>query len=192
MYQIIFVGPPGSGKGTQAKKIAGALDLLHLSTGEMLREEVKKGTELGLSVASVLEQGSLVSDEMVLALIKARLDTSRGFILDGFPRTLDQAISLEHMLDSQGSKISHVIEFVVSDSEIKTRILRRQKETGRSDDTSDVIEKRLSMYHSLSDPLLELYRKQGKVVTINGVGDVELVFKIIMKTLGAQESVQIS
>jgi adenylate kinase len=193
MLNVVLIGPPGSGKGTQAQKIAEHWSLLHVSTGELLRDEVKKETPLGLSVASVLAQGLLVSDDIVLGLIRDRITSlsARGFLLDGYPRNIDQARELNSLLEEIARPITHVIEFIVSDEELISRIQGRQAVSGRSDDTGEVLRERLGVYGRYSIPVLEFYHEQSlgngkesiKFGRIDGVGSVDEVFSRIRSAL---------
>jgi adenylate kinase len=190
MLNVVLIGPPGSGKGTQAQKISEHWSLTHISTGELLRDEVKRETPLGLSVADALAKGILVSDDIVLGLIRDKVSslTSRGFLLDGYPRNIDQARQLSGLLKEIERPVTHVIEFIVSDDELVSRIERRQAVSGRSDDTVDVARDRLGVYAKYSIPVLDFYQAQStqdglKFCQVDGIGSVDEVFSRIRVAL---------
>ncbi len=166
---LIFLGPPGSGKGTQAEIISKKFNIAHISTGVMLREHVDRETDLGLKAKSILDEGSLVPDKLVIEMLKERLnsdDCKNGAILDGFPRTLPQALSLE----SDGKfTIKNVIFFDVNQEELINRMLQR----GRSDDTEESIKVRLEVYLNETEPLVDFYTKKNLLTKINALGDIE-------------------
>ncbi len=166
---LIFLGPPGSGKGTQAEKISKKYEIVHLSTGLMLRDHVERETELGIKAKSILDEGSLVPDDLVIQMLKDRLDSDdskNGAILDGFPRTLPQAMSLE----SDGKFIiKSVIFFDVNEEELVKRMLER----GRSDDTEESIKVRLKVYRNETEPLVEFYSNKNLLTKINGLGSID-------------------
>ena len=154
---LLLLGAPGAGKGTQAKRIATAYGVPQIATGDMLRAAVASGTELGNRVKPILDSGELVPDELIVALIRERLsqgDTGAGFILDGFPRTIPQAEALDAMLDEIGRKLAAVLEFQLDEREAIRRILGRATEEGRSDDTSEVAKRRLEVYRAQTEPLV--------------------------------------
>lgn len=183
---IIIFGPPGSGKGTQAKKLAEKYKLTHISTGDLLREESEKGTELGKKLD--LGSGKLVDDETVLQLIEnkikeiysTQLSHEIGFVFDGFPRTVEQAIELNKMID-----IDKVILLMVRDDEVTRRILKRGEKSGRLDDNKETIIKRLNEYTQKTYPIKQLYHLQGKLSVINGAMDVNSVYETICKIIEA-------
>jgi len=181
---IIFLGPPGAGKGTQAIKIAEKFNLAHISTGDMLRNHVTNNTSLGIMAKSLLDQGKLVPDELVIRMLKERLeenDCKNGAILDGFPRTLPQAISL-HELQSY-FPIEKVIVFEAAEEELIKRILNRGEISGRSDDTESSISVRLDSYKNDTQPLVDYYEKQNIVEKINAVGNVDEIHEYISSKL---------
>lgn len=188
MITIIF-GPPGSGKGTQAKYVSELLSVPHVSTGEILRREIAAGTELGKAVAPIMSSGALVSDELMVKVLESRLsqpDAARGALLDGFPRTVAQAEALLAMLKARGWNIASVISLDVKDEELKKRILRRGAEEGRSDDNAEAFEKRMEEYRQGTAPVLDYFAKAGVwVTTINGVGPVETITQRIAGIVGA-------
>lgn len=175
---IIFFGPPAAGKGTQAKIIEDKYGLKQLSTGDMLRAEVEKGSDLGLQAKEIMDRGELVSDEIVIGMIAARVDSKackKGVIFDGFPRTQAQAVALDQMLKARGKKIDIVLELQVDDSALVGRIEKRAKEEGRSDDTVEALKNRLAQYRSYSAEVLPYYRKQGDVQPIDGMRPIDEV-----------------
>ena len=179
---VVFLGPPGAGKGTQALRIASEFNLAHISTGDMLREHVKEQTDLGKTAKSLLDEGKLVPDELVIEMLIERLnqdDCLGGSILDGFPRTLNQAKSLEKI--NNEFPVVKVIVFEADYEELTKRILLRGKISGRSDDTEDSIRVRLEVYQKDTEPLITYYEKKGIVTKINAVGDVDDIYKLISK-----------
>ena len=187
MIGIIF-GPPGSGKGTQAARIEAEFHLLHLSTGDILRAEVARGTEIGKEVARVMTAGDLVPDDLIVNIVRRRLPESEaghGVLLDGFPRTLEQARALDQMLAQEGHRVDFVIALEVPESVLVERILHRAAVEGRADDTRDAIAERMHEYHKLTAAVLEHYGMQGvRVEVIDGVGDVDAVFERIRRAIG--------
>ena len=179
---VVFLGPPGAGKGTQALKIASAFKLAHISTGDMLREHVKEQTDLGKKAKSLLDEGKLVPDELVIQMLIERLnqdDCLGGAILDGFPRTLTQAKSLEKI--SNNFPVRKVIVFDADHEELTKRILLRGEISGRSDDTEDSIRVRLKVYQNDTEPLITYYEEKGIVTKINAVGDIDDIYQLISK-----------
>ena len=179
---VIFLGPPGAGKGTQAVTIAEEKNLAHISTGDMLREHVSNETELGKTAKTLLDEGKLVPDSLVIEMLQERLlsdDCVNGAILDGFPRTIAQAESLDKI--SAEFKISKVIVFEADRDELIKRILNRGETSGRSDDTEESVSVRLEVYENDTAPLIEYYELKNLVVKINAVGDVESIYNLILK-----------
>jgi len=184
--RLILFGPPGAGKGTQANNIAEKYVTAHISTGDMLRAAVKNGTELGEMAKSYMDKGELVPDSVVIGIIKDRIkesDAQKGFMLDGFPRTVGQAEALTQMLEGEGVSIDAVISIEVIDSEIIDRILERQKIEGRQDDTEEVVKNRLNVYRSQTEPLKSYYGDMGVLREVDGMGSVEDVFLRIDQVL---------
>ena len=175
---LILFGPPAAGKGTQAKRLVDTRGMVQLSTGDMLRAAIASGSELGLKVKDVLARGALVTDEIVIALIEARLpeaDAAGGAIFDGFPRTVAQAEALDAMLARRGSQIDRVVRLCVDDAALTARIGKRFAEQGRPDDNPETFKDRLAVYNRNTAPLLPYYEAQGKLVEIDGMGSVEQV-----------------
>jgi len=168
--EILILGPQGSGKGTQAKRVAAEYGYVHIATGDILREAVAEGTELGRRVQPILEAGRLVDDELMIELIRARLDepdAAEGFVLDGFPRTPRQAEALDAMLVEIGRPLVVIFEFLIADEVCIERLLNRARLEGRADDTPEAIARRLELYHELTEPVVEHYRATGKLVGIH-------------------------
>ena len=179
---VIFLGPPGAGKGTQAITIAEEKNLAHISTGDMLREHVSNETELGKTAKTLLDEGKLVPDSLVIEMLKERLlsdDCVNGAILDGFPRTIAQAESLDKI--SAEFKISKVIVFEADRDELIKRILNRGETSGRSDDTEESVSVRLEVYENDTAPLIEYYEQKNLVAKINAVGEVKNIYNLILK-----------
>jgi adenylate kinase len=180
----IFLGPPGAGKGTQATKLASEFGLAHISTGDMLRDHISNETELGKIAKSVMDEGQLVSDELVIKMLVERLgndDCKNGAILDGFPRTLPQAKSLENIKNE--FPVSKVIVFEVDEEELVQRILLRGQTSGRSDDTEESLKVRFEIYSQDTEPLIDFYNQQDKVVKIDAAGDINEIYQNIAKHL---------
>jgi len=212
---IIMLGPPGAGKGTQAKMLVERLGIPQISTGDMLRAAVKDGTELGKKAKEYMDAGKLVPDEVVIGIVKERLaqaDCERGFILDGFPRTIPQAEALDRVLEELGKRIDYVINVAVPNEELITRLTGRRtcrkcgamyhvvfnppREEGRcdkcggelyqrDDDREETIRQRLEVYQAQTAPLIDYYKKKGVLYDIDGTGSIEDIFQNILKVLGA-------
>jgi adenylate kinase len=183
---ILLLGPQGSGKGTQAKLISAHYGIPHIATGDMLREAIAEGTELGRLVEPILERGDLVPDDLMISLIRERLsrpDTGRGFVLDGFPRTMKQAEALDEMLREIGRELSIVFELQLSDDEAVARLLRRAQLEGRADDTPEAVRRRLEIYHQETEPVVEHYRATGNLVGIHADRPIPEVFSEIQAAL---------
>ena len=183
---ILLLGPQGSGKGTQAKRIAEEYGLAHIATGDMLRAAIAAQTPLGRVVKPIVERGDLVPDELMVNLIRERLDdedTREGFILDGFPRTMAQAEALDSMLSEIGRDLDIVFELQINDDVAVDRLGKRAVEEGRTDDTPDAIARRLSEYHEKTEPLVGYYRLRGNLVGIHGNKPIDDVFSEIQEAL---------
>jgi adenylate kinase len=179
--RVVLLGPPGAGKGTQAEKLAEKLQIPHLSTGELFRENIGNGTELGLEAKRYLDAGDLVPSELTNELVDDRLtkpDTANGFILDGYPRSVPQAKALHDMLERRGTQLDAVVEFRVAEDELFDRLRAR----GRADDTDDVIRNRMNVYRDETAPLIEYYSDELK--TVDAVGTVDEVFARALQALG--------
>jgi adenylate kinase len=183
---LVLFGPPGAGKGTQAKKLVAERGWVQLSTGDMLRAARSAGTELGRRVADIMDNGHLVSDEIVIELIEERLpeaEAAGGAIFDGFPRTVAQAEALDALLEGRGAQVDRVVRLVVDDEELVRRMEKRAAEEGRADDTVEAFKTRLSTYNSQTAPLLPYYESRGKLVEVDGMGSIEEVAAGIAKAL---------
>jgi len=190
---IILLGPPGAGKGTQAEMLVSEYGLVQLSTGDMLRAAIAQGTELGLKAKAIMDAGDLVADDIILGMIRERLQSdecANGVILDGFPRTVAQAEGLDEMLAEIGMGINHVIEIKVDEAALFARIENRANETGgaRSDDTAEVLEKRLKVYHESTAPILPYYRGKGNMSVVDGMMSIADVSSAIKEILGGQNN----
>lgn len=183
MLNLVLFGPPGAGKGTQSQNLIEKYGLVHLSTGDLLRTEIANGTALGLEAKKLMDDGKLVPDEVVIGMIKNKLSdnpNAKGFIFDGFPRTVAQAEALDTLLTSVDSQISGMIALEVEEVELEKRLLLRGKDSGRPDDANpEVIRKRINEYKSKTAPVANYYNKQGKLTTINGIGSIENIFQKI-------------
>ena len=185
---LILFGPPGAGKGTQAKMLIDKFNMVQISTGDMLRDEVKSQSDLGKSAKFIMDRGDLVSDEIIIAMIKKRLqmpDCKKGFILDGFPRTLNQAIGLDALLEDLKIKIDNVIQIEVDENLLLERINKRvsENENIRNDDNSLILKNRIKVYKKDTLPLIEYYKNLKKINTINGMQIIEKVSQDILKIL---------
>jgi len=177
MLNLVLFGPPGAGKGTQSKLLIDKYNLVHLSTGDILRGEIAAGTALGMKAKTLMDRGDLVPDEVVIGMISSKLDNntnSKGFIFDGFPRTTAQAESLDNLLDEKGTSISAMLSLKVEDTELIRRLLFRGKDSGRVDDKNEeIIANRINEYNNKTAPLKDYYSAQNKLSEIEGVGNVE-------------------
>ena len=181
MFNLILFGPPGSGKGTQSENLVERYGLIHLSTGNLLRQEIADKTPLGLEAKSFIDKGQLVPDEVVIGMVDSYFDNhkdARGFLFDGFPRTVAQAKALDKLLELKKTAITVVIALEVREEELVKRLLNRGKTSGRSDDTDEaVIRKRFSVYFNETTPVAEHYKKSKKFQSVKGEGTVEEIFK---------------
>ena len=180
MYNLILFGPPGAGKGTQSEKLINKFQLVHLSTGDILRSEVEAGTPLGIKAKILMDRGELVPDEVVIGMIRSKLESNpnvKGFIFDGFPRTTNQAIALDQLLEELGTSISAMLSLEVVKEELVKRLLNRGLESGRADDQNEeVINNRIVEYNNKTMPIIDYYQNQGKHEAIVGIGSVEEIF----------------
>ena len=180
MLNIVLFGPPGAGKGTQSERLIHKYGLIHLSTGDIFRANIKGETELGKLAKSYMDQGSLVPDEVTINMLRTEVlkhPEANGFIFDGFPRTVAQAEALDSLLISKSSTISGMIALVVNDDELEKRLLNRGKASGRPDDANpEVIRKRIVEYNSKTAPVANYYKDQSKFTSINGIGTVDEIF----------------
>ena len=187
MKNIVIFGAPGSGKGTQSDLMIEHYGLGHISTGDVLRAEIKKGTELGKTAQSYIDKGNLIPDELMISILANVYDSfgrgHKGVIFDGFPRTIPQAEALKEMLDERGDKVAAMIELDVPEDELMTRLIKRGQDSGRADDNEETIKKRLIVYHSQTQQLIEWYKKEGLHHHINGFGTLERIFGDIQKVI---------
>ncbi|MBQ1724951.1 MAG: adenylate kinase [Muribaculaceae bacterium] len=180
MLNIVIFGAPGSGKGTQSEILIRNRGLFHISTGDVLRDNIRRGTELGATAKAYIEQGQLIPDELMVSILADVLDANReaaaqGVIFDGFPRTIAQAEALEDMLGERGTSVTLVLGLEVPEEELINRILERGRLTGRSDDNLETVKKRLDVYHNQTSPLKEFYNERGLYRAIEGMGGIEAV-----------------
>ncbi|WP_395681263.1 adenylate kinase [Inquilinus sp.] len=188
---LILLGPPGAGKGTQAKRLEDRYGLKQLSTGDMLRAAIAEGTPLGRQVKEILDRGDLVTDEIMLDMIAERIaqpDCDRGFILDGFPRTVRQAEGLDEMLARHGKALAVVIEMKVDEAALFTRVANRAAQSAekRADDTEETLRKRLGIYREQTAPIIPYYRDKGLLKSVDGMADMDMVTRQIETILGFQ------
>ena len=187
MLNIVLFGPPGAGKGTQSDKLIAKYQLIHLSTGDLLRTEIANGTALGIEAKKLMDEGLLVPDHVVIAMIASKVDANKdakGIIFDGFPRTAAQAEALDKLLASKGTSINMMLALEVPKEELIQRLLKRGKDSGRSDDQSiPIIEKRINEYNSKTAPLKDYYSKQNKFFGVNGVGSIVEIFEALSKVI---------
>ena len=179
MLNIVIFGAPGSGKGTQSARIVEKYGLNHISTGDVLRGEIKNGTALGKTAKEYIDKGQLLPDALIVDMLASVLDglkVSKGVIFDGFPRTIAQAEALKAMLNERNQEVSIMLDLEVPEDELMTRLIKRGQESGRADDNEETIKKRLVVYHSQTAPLIDWYKNDGKYQHINGLGSMEGIF----------------
>lgn len=189
MLNLVLFGGPGSGKGTQSARLIDRYGLYHISTGEVLRDHIARGTQLGKVADSFISKGNLIPDELMIDILDAELNNpgaGNGVIFDGFPRTIPQAEALEKLLEKRGGKVDAVIGLEVPEEELTDRLIKRGKESGRTDDNSDVIKKRLEVYHRQTEPLKEHYVGKDLYIPVEGTGVVEEIFHRISDNLEAK------
>jgi len=179
--RLVFLGAPGAGKGTQADLLCEKKGWRHISTGELLRDAVKRGTPLGLRAKAAMDRGDLVADDIILGLIEETLDAIKdsGFVLDGFPRTLPQARGLDDMLDRKGKDLDRVVLLTASEEEVMERLAGR----GRTDDTPETVRNRLKVYEEKTAPLVDYYEQKGILDRVNGMGDIPVIQERILAVL---------
>jgi len=186
MFNLVLFGPPGSGKGTQSENIVTTYNLHHISTGDLLRDEVSRHTPLGTEAKKYMDQGMLVPDEVVIGMISSKIDETpdaRGFVFDGFPRTRTQAEALDKLLEFKQTKIHLVLSLDVPEPELIKRLVSRGETSGRSDDTEEVITKRIKEYHLKTQPVANYYFGSGKLETVTGNHTVTDTFKALSKQI---------
>lgn len=179
MLNFVLFGPPGAGKGTQSEKLIEKYQLIHISTGDLFRSHIKNQTALGQKVSALIAEGQLVPDGITIDMLEEEVDknpNAKGFIFDGFPRTIPQAIALDEFLEKKGSAISGVIALEVDQDELRARVAERQKASGRVDDQADKIQKRIDEYFSKIIHVLPYYDEQKKLTKISGIGEIEEIF----------------
>ena len=179
MLNIVIFGAPGSGKGTQSERIVEKYGINHISTGDVLRAEIKNGTELGKTAKGYIDQGQLIPDELMIDILASVFDSfedSKGVIFDGFPRTIAQAEALKKMLAERGQDVTVMVDLEVPEDELMTRLIKRGKDSGRADDNEETIKKRLHVYHSQTAPLIDWYKNEKKYQHINGLGTMDGIF----------------
>ncbi|QJW91680.1 adenylate kinase [Spirosoma taeanense] len=187
MLNLVLFGPPGAGKGTQSEKLIRRYNLVHLSTGDLLRSQIASGTELGLRAKQLMDQALLVPDEVVIGMIEHKLkenQSAAGFIFDGFPRTVPQAEALDQLLSQYGTQINAMIALVVDEEELTKRLLLRGQTSGRPDDQNEeLIRRRLREYNEKTKPVAGYYSEQGKYAAINGIGEIDDIFALICEKI---------
>ena len=191
MMNIVLFGPPGSGKGTQSEKVIEKYGLIHISTGDLLREEVAAQTELGKQAKAIMDTGELVSDKIVIGMIRNKIEEHQdgpGFIFDGFPRTVDQARELRKALTDYDERVGVMISLEVSREELVKRLLKRGKDTGRSDDNMETINNRIDVYNRQTIPVTYYYDKMHKHAAVEGTGSVDKIFDRIVAVIAKVKS----
>jgi len=186
MLNIVIFGAPGSGKGTQSERIVEKYGINHISTGDVLRAEIKNGTELGKTAKGYIDQGQLIPDELMIDILASVFDSfkdSKGVIFDGFPRTIAQAEALKKMLAERGQDVSVMVDLDVPEEELMVRLIKRGKDSGRADDNEETIKKRLHVYHSQTAPLIDWYKNEKKYQHINGLGTMDGIFADICEAV---------
>lgn len=190
MLNIVLFGPPGAGKGTQSEKLIEKFSLVHLSTGDILRGEIAQGTPLGLEAKKLMDQGILVPDEVVIGMIKNRIEanaSAAGFIFDGFPRTIAQAEALDTLLNGRQTPVTCMLSLKVDDGELSRRLLERGKASGRPDDQDEnIIRRRIQEYNNKTAPVADYYHQQDKLVDIPGVGAIKAIFEALCDAIEAR------
>ncbi|MDR0365222.1 MAG: adenylate kinase [Bifidobacteriaceae bacterium] len=188
--RLVLLGPPGSGKGTQGELLAARLGIPTISTGALFRDQMARGTALGVEAQTYIAQGHLVPDRVTNAMVANRLtqaDAARGFILDGYPRNVPQVAVLDGILDQAGTPIEAALEMRLDEDLIVSRLLKRAEIEGRADDTEPVIRARLEVYHSQTEPIIDVYRSRGLLVSVDSLGTIEEVSEAVMRALGLEQ-----
>ena len=190
MLNIVIFGAPGSGKGTQSENLIKHYELFHISTGDVLRDHIKRGTELGKTAKGYIDQGQLIPDELMIGILAQVIDDNKevaqnGVIFDGFPRTIPQAEALETLLNERGTSVSAVVGLEVPEQELIDRLVKRGQMSGRSDDNEETIKKRLAVYHNQTSPLQEFYKEKGLYKAIKGTGTIDGIFDDIKAAIDA-------
>lgn len=192
MLNIVLFGPPGSGKGTQAAKLVDKYGFIHLSTGDIFRANIKSETELGKLAKSYMDKGQLVPDEVTIGMLESEADKyaePKGFIFDGFPRTMEQALALDKYLAGRNTGISLMLSLEVNEEELKKRLLLRGKDSGRADDQNpEIIQNRINVYHRDTAPAKEFYSEQNKYRGVNGVGAIDDIFAMLCQEIDSASS----
>ena len=187
MLNLVLFGPPGAGKGTQSEKLLAKYKLVHLSTGDMLRAEIKGETKLGLEAKSIIARGELVPDAVVIGIIANKLEANAGasgFIFDGFPRTVPQAEALDNLLKDKGTSITQMLALEVNEEELTKRLLLRGKDSGRADDQDEaIIRNRVNEYNTKTAPLKKYYAGQNKLTEVEGIGSIDDIFNALCKAI---------
>jgi len=188
MLNIVIFGAPGSGKGTQSENLIAHYELFHISTGDVLRDHIRRGTELGKTAKEYIDKGQLIPDELMIGILAQVIDDNKeaaanGVIFDGFPRTIPQAEALETLLNERGTSVSAVVGLEVPEEELIDRLVKRGKMSGRSDDNEDTIKKRLEVYHNQTSPLQKFYKEKGLYHAIKGIGCIECIFDDIKSAI---------
>lgn len=186
MINLVLFGPPGAGKGTQSEKLIQKYGFVHISTGDLFRWHTKNDTALGKRVKEIMNSGSLVPDEITIAMLQEEVTknpTAGGFLFDGFPRTVPQAEALDTFMKNNGSAIHHIIALDVDEAELRTRIAKRRAESNRPDDEEDKLNKRVTEYFTKTIHVLPYYQKQGRLETVHGIGEINAIFNNICNIL---------
>lgn len=186
MFYLVVFGPPGAGKGTQSDKIIEQYGFAHISTGDVFRVNMKEGTELGKLAKKYIDEGQLVPDEVTINMLKdqvAKYPEAKGIILDGFPRTVAQAEALDSILGEDDQQVNLVLKLEVTEEEVRSRIEERRKTSGRADDEAETVERRINEYFKKTVQVLPYYQAQGKVVAVNGIGDIDTIYAQVSEAI---------